>query len=201
MTMQEKPTWTTRHSLIQRLCDPSDHDAWERFDQHYRPFLFSLLNKMQVNSADQDDLCQEILIRLHKSVGTYVRDRARFRTWLSTIIRNTACSYFSKTQRRTEKYDQLKHTPEFLTGTGTSDFEQIVESEWKNYLTEEAFRRLRAAFSDTIVDCFRMTLEQVPVDEIAAKIGIKKETVYTIRTRMRSRVLHQMQNLIRELEF
>ena len=81
--------WLTRHTLLQRAIDQNDETAWKEFVSYYQDFIVMVLSKMAVLPDYKDDLTQEILIKLWKNLESYNRERAQFRTWLSTIIRNT----------------------------------------------------------------------------------------------------------------
>ena len=55
-----------------------------------------ILVKMMVIEADRDDLKQDILLLIWKDLRKMKpgKNGARFRTWLSTVIRNRINSYF-----------------------------------------------------------------------------------------------------------
>ena len=82
----------THHSLLQRAVDLDDGKAWDQFVGQYRRFILCVLNQLGVPHNDLEDLSQQILIALTRDLSRYDRDRARFRTWLSTIVRNKANS-------------------------------------------------------------------------------------------------------------
>ena len=77
--------WKTRQSLLSRVKDPNDEDAWEDFVRYYEKFIFHLLHQMKINTDDFDDMVQEILLKLWKSLRTYDREKAKFRTWLASV--------------------------------------------------------------------------------------------------------------------
>ena len=89
-------TFQTRHSLIQRATDLKDEEAWKEIVNQYRHFILCVLNQLGVSRDDLEDLSQQILIALTQSLPRYDRNRAKFRVWLSSIVRNKANSYFRK---------------------------------------------------------------------------------------------------------
>ena len=56
---------------------------WDELDRKLRPFVAARVGQ----SADVDDVMQEILLRIHAQVDT-VRDEARLSGWLFTVARN-----------------------------------------------------------------------------------------------------------------
>ena len=87
--MEER--WNTQQTLIQRAQNPDDASAWDDFVKYYETFIKMVLNKSNVPFSDVDDLVQDILLKVWKGLPGYEyrREKARFRTWFGTIIRNT----------------------------------------------------------------------------------------------------------------
>jgi RNA polymerase sigma-70 factor (ECF subfamily) len=56
--MDEPPG--TRHSLILRLRDPADADAWHEFVTLYEPLVYRLARRKGLQDADARDVCQEV---------------------------------------------------------------------------------------------------------------------------------------------
>jgi len=194
-------TWNTRYSLIDRIKESNDHQAWDDFVHHYRPFIYFMLNQMEINYSERDDLVQEILLKLHGNMVQYAKQQARFRSWLGTVIRNTAIKYLAKMKTRDKHSTEIRNSLKALESYSSSDFEMTIQQEWEQYLVEQAMERLRSVFDENVMGCFEMTLDNVPVEEIAERLQVKVKTVYMIRTRMKTRMMLEMQQLMKELEF
>ncbi|MEM0925046.1 MAG: sigma factor, partial [Planctomycetota bacterium] len=84
------PNPETRPSILLRLRDPSDGDAWREFQAVYRGVIRSLAYRWGYQDADAADLEQEVLIRISRSIQRFEHDprKARFRTWLGQVIRS-----------------------------------------------------------------------------------------------------------------
>ncbi|MHC5544480.1 sigma-70 family RNA polymerase sigma factor, partial [Singulisphaera rosea] len=78
--MNESPA--TRHSLIVKLRDPADTDAWREFVALYEPLVYRLVRRNGVQDADAQDLCQEVFQALARSIDRWDPDRGGFRSWL-----------------------------------------------------------------------------------------------------------------------
>ena len=117
--------YITRQTLLVRARDPENGDAWEEFIKFYKPFICQILHKMNININDFDDLVQEVLLKLWKGLGKYDNDKAKFRTWLSYVTRNTVISFFRSKQCRPDlvkmESDDLEETAEHLLKLAADD--------------------------------------------------------------------------------
>jgi RNA polymerase sigma factor (sigma-70 family) len=191
--------WQTRQTLLQRAKDPDDHQAWDEFVRYYKDFIVMIMRKMNLSSAEQDDLTQEILVKLWKKLSTYSSEKAAFRTWLSAVIRNTILKFYEADGRRRIRED--KGFLEFLSTSSEPDIEKAIEEDWKSYLTHVALENMKKIFSGKAVEAFEMTLEEVSVDDICQKLDLKKESLYVLRNRVKSRFIEEVRHLSQELQF
>src|SRR5271155_3369519 len=86
----------TRPSLLIRLRDHQDHQAWAQFVEVYAPFIYGYLRKRGLQDADAADLTQTCLRQVATHVGRLEHDprRGTFRGWLFTIVRNRLRNFF-----------------------------------------------------------------------------------------------------------
>src|SRR5262245_2510032 len=80
----------TRPSLLVRLRDPRDQEAWRTFLDLYAPLLYGFGRKNGLQDADAADLTQAVLQAVSSSIGRLEYDPARgtFRGWLFGVARN-----------------------------------------------------------------------------------------------------------------
>ncbi|MCH2204333.1 MAG: sigma-70 family RNA polymerase sigma factor [Lentisphaerales bacterium] len=194
--------WNTRLSLLQRAKNPDDHQAWDDFASYYFDFVKVILYKMGVNQNDKDDLTQEVLLSLWKSLPKFELDksRARFRTWMSSIIHRRVVDHYRKVNRLSTKEEKLRDEQEVLPTMSEPEIENIIQSEWEAYIVKKAMQRVAPIFSGKAMEVFQMSMDNIDPDEICQKLDLKRNSVIKLKNRVKERLLVEIQNLKQELD-
>jgi RNA polymerase sigma-70 factor (ECF subfamily) len=90
------PMSVTNQTLLERIRDTSDNQAWGEFFAVYEPLLTGYVRRygadrgMGFGDYDVREIVQDIFIKLYRSMPTFRLDhaRGRFRTWLWRITVN-----------------------------------------------------------------------------------------------------------------
>ena len=92
----------TRASLILRLQNADDVGAWDEFVELYGPVVYRVARNRGFQSADAENLVQQVLLSVAQSVGVWLlrQDRGSFRTWLLRIARNEAIDMLNRRATR-----------------------------------------------------------------------------------------------------
>src|SRR5438477_10862683 len=114
--MPEAPP--TRQSLLVRLRDLQDRQAWGQFVDVYAPLIYGYVRKRGLQDADAADLTQACLRQVAARVGSLEYDprRGTFRGWLFTIVRNKLRDFRAHSERRCQ-------------GSGDSRIQQVLETQ------------------------------------------------------------------------
>ncbi len=140
------------------------------------------------------------MVALTKDLANFDRDKGRFRSWLSAVIRNTAISYFrSKTRYQNRISDLQNEVPDGTFGQ-PAEIDAMIEREWKTYIATQAFERVEAVFEKNALSVFELSLEGFSATEIAEKTGLAVASVYTLKKRVKKRLCSEMMALTAELE-
>jgi len=96
------PTPTTRASLLNRLRDSQDHEAWVEFVEIYEPAVYRQLRKCGLQDADARELMQELFLAVNRQVPRWelAKERGSFRGWLRRVTRNLVINWMKHGQRR-----------------------------------------------------------------------------------------------------
>jgi RNA polymerase sigma factor (sigma-70 family) len=112
--MQFSPT--TRASLLLRLRDRQDHEAWVEFVSLYEPVAYRLLRRHGLQDADAREVMQELFMAVSRSIDRWdpAKERGSFRGWLSRVIRNLVINW-------------LKHKERRVIASGGSDLQAMLD--------------------------------------------------------------------------
>lgn len=204
--ISENSAWETRVTLLQRAKDPTDEEAWEEFVRYYEDFIRIVVRKTNLPENEASDVAQIVLVKIWKNLATFEIDknRARFRTWLTTIVRNTIFNYTDKDVRRTKRHQDLaaEHSLNAEDGSWPSapEFDELIRREWENYITNMAMENIRHLFSDRALTAFSLSLDGMEIGEVAKRLGIKENSAYKLRNRVKARLVAEIQRLRRDLE-
>ncbi len=85
----------------------------ELYRRHSRR-VFSLCRRMTENTAEAEDLMQEVFIKLFREAGTF-RGESAFTTWLHRLTVNVVLMYLRRHRRRFERLTEDAEIPEPAT--------------------------------------------------------------------------------------
>lgn len=194
------PTPTTRASLLIKLQNTGDVEAWEKFVTIYAPVLYRTARKMNLQPADADNVVQEVLLVVAKSVGLWLKrsDRGRFTNWLVRIARNKAVDLL--TRRATKPLKPNAHLDEQLLDRnlkGESEAELQLDREYRWELFNQAAREAKKKVSEQTWNAFWMTtVDGVSIEGAAQVLKVQPSVIYLSRCR----VMERIKLIIREWE-
>jgi len=184
----------TSLTLLDRLRQPDQPDAWNRFARLYAPLLLEWALARGLQNADAEDLVQTVLVKLIRQLPTYDKHAGQtFRGWLFTVCRNE-CHNF-RTRRATRP---LPGTDEALTTVPAPQLgDDPDETEYRRALFRRVLQVVRADFSPAVWTAFtRLALDGVAADSVAAELGVTANAVYLARNRVLTRVRGELAGLL-----
>jgi len=198
--------YKTRQTLLIRAQDPDDATAWDDFVEYYQRFIYHILHRMNMHENDFEDLNQLILIKLWQRLKSYSSDKGKFRSWLSQVTRNTVLNFLRDRQALKNapidgRIEEGQKILDEVLSTSSTDFEQMVEDEWRAYMCDQALKRLEELFTGNAVLAFKMKQEGKEVEEIARELGLTSGSTHVLISRVKSKFATVLKELIIEFEF
>jgi len=192
--------YVTRHTLLAK-ARANDETAWEEFVDIYRNFIYHILDTMCPENTEIDDMAQVILLNLWKSLPQYDPNKARFRTWLGTIIRNNVVSFLRKRRTRSNHESSLLGEYDDIEDAAVqSELERKIEEEWKLHISTVALNSIHKQFPGKAMSVFEQSLQGRSPDQISADLNIKRDSVKVLKSRVQTRYLREVKRLINKLE-
>ncbi|WP_404306759.1 RNA polymerase sigma factor [Neorhodopirellula lusitana] len=200
--MNQSQSLPTRASLLERVQSGPNHPDWDELLRYYEPFIRQFLGKIGVAPKDVDDICQQVLARLWKELSNYRREseHARFRTWLSRLIRNVAINDYRK-QKRADNLNEIASEQAESLLEKPSELELLIEHEWQQHVIGLALERLGQIFSGNALEVFLRSSEGESTEQISEALGISMQSVYVLKNRVKKRLTHEVKCVRQELEF
>ena len=180
---------STSPTLLERLRQSDDREAWYRFAGLYTPLLLSWARQRGLSETDAADLVQDVLLVVYRELPTFRYDPSRrFRGWLRTIAINKANEFY----RRRSGGDGLTcQLPQ--DALATPDDEAFWENEYRERLLAQALQVSREAFKEL---SWRAATELLmngrSAREVAEELGMTVAAVYQARCRVLRRLRREL---------
>jgi RNA polymerase sigma-70 factor (ECF subfamily) len=189
---------TTRPSLLVRIRDARDAEAWRQFVQTYGPVVYGYGRKRGLQDADAADLTQEVLRAVAGSVGRldYDERRGSFRGWLFTLAHHKL--YDLTARRRNGRGGEGTGVQTLLDELPARDEDRALwDQEYERRLFARAAAQVRGDFQEATWQAFWLTaVDGRAVKDVAGQLGLTVAAVYLAR----SRVMARLRERIGELE-
>ena len=159
---------TTSPSLLERLRQLSDQEAWARFVKLYTPRIYSCARRLGLSPDDAVDLVQDVFTVLVQKIQEFTYDRHKsFRGWLRTVTVNK----FRENRRRAMLPLASDASPSDLAAPDETD--AFVETEYRQYLVSRALELMQAEFhSTTWRACWECVVNGRSAADVAEELGI-----------------------------
>ncbi len=181
----------TSESLLAKLRDSADHDAWSEFVSIYRPLIYRVARTLGMQDADALNLTQDVLSKVAQQSANWdaTGRPQRFRSWLATVARHAAIDSFRL--RRPDQPTGSDSVAEVLQSLPVGDdrSQEIFRVELERQAFRWAARRIRSEFAETTWIAFwETTVVGRPCGEVAEQLGRRVGAVYTARSRVMERL-------------
>lgn len=180
----------TRISLILRVADEQDVQAWQQFVEIYQPLVFRIAQSKGLQEADANDLVQEVMTRVARSVSNWDPDSSKgtFRGWISTIARNLVIDFLRKQKRSPLTGDDTQLRCILETGALDSPESAIFDLEHEKQVFAWAASQVKKQVQVNTWKAFWQTaVERRDPKSIAQSLDMTVGAVYIARSRVMAR--------------
>jgi RNA polymerase sigma-70 factor (ECF subfamily) len=188
----------TRLTLLARIQDPADHQAWSQFVEIYTPLVYGLLRRRGLQDADAADVAQEVFRTVAKSVKDFRGGcgKGSFRSWLAAVSRSRLADFVDRRGRQVSGTGDTSMLALLEQQPSRDDEDQRFEDEYRKRALEWAAEKIRGEFQDSTWRAFWQTnVEGKPTEEVAASLGMSVGAVYIARSRVLARLKKQIELL------
>ena len=191
---------STRYSLLSRMQNWEDQESWKDFFETYWRLIYSVATKAGLTDAEAQDVVQETVISVAKSIHNFKRDPklGSFRGWLRHITQRRITDQLRK---RTPAERESNRTPLVdIQDTSGAGLEPIWDREWQSNIFQAAVQRLKTRVKEEHYQIFHLhVLKQLSVPAVADKLGISVRQVYLVKHRVTSMLKKEIRRLDEEL--
>lgn len=184
----------TPASLLERLKQPRESGAWERFVQLYTPLLYFWARRLGLQESDAADLVQDVFVLLVQKLPQFHYDRDKsFRGWLRTVLQNK----WNDRARKKEASAWSSHGETLQQATVQPEIDSLSETEYRQQLVQRALHLMQSEFApNTWRACWGHVVEGRSAAAVAAELGIAPGSVYVARSRVLSRLRQELHGLL-----
>lgn len=187
----------TRASLILRLRNVDDVAAWDEFIEVYGPVVYRVARGRGFQSADAENLVQEVLLAVALSVTRWLErdDRGPFRAWLLKIARFEAADMFNRRATRPLGHDGSEGTRLLNQLPAPDEISSQLNLEYQRAVFEWAGEKVRSSVEEATWQAFWLThVEGHSIAEAARRLATRPGNIYFGRSRVMARIKELVQH-------
>lgn len=181
----------TRLSLIHRLPNHADVDAWDEFVSLYGPIVHRVALSKGFQAADADNVVQDVLMAVAQSIDQWLQREPRksFRGWLLTIARNEAVNFLTRRATRPLGANGKDAEVAIINVIDPHELSSEFDVEYERSIFQWAAARVQPTVTEHNWQAFWLTtVEGRSVEDVAATLGMRPANIYIARSRIMSSI-------------
>lgn len=182
---------TTPVTLLKRIRESGDAEAWDRFVELATPALYAWAHRAGLRHDDAADLVQEVFLLLAVKLPQFQYDPSQsFRGWLRQVTLN-----------KWHERRRLRSPPlvgdEALEEIAEPADEAFWETDYREYLVARAMEIMQAEFEPkTWRACWEHVVSGRTAADVATELGMTPGAVYVAKCRVLARLRHELEGLM-----
>lgn len=181
----------TRNTLIARLPNALDGEAWEQFVDIYRPLVFRLARRKGFQDADAHEIAQEVMVAVAGAAERWEPDpqKGRFRDWLFRIAQNLMIKYLTRRKYRSFATGNSDVDAILINQSASEVDPSILALEHRRELFRWAAERVQNQVTERTWKAFwKKSVDGVGSRQVAEELGMTVGAVHIACSRVRKRI-------------
>ena len=201
----------TRPSLIGRLKEGDDVQAWHEFYRVYGNLVRNFALQAGLTAVEADDVVQDVAIGVARNLSEFRYDPkvCRFKTWL---LNQSSWRIKNQLKRRHRPGNAVAPVAagdddsenlelERLADPGVPDLDALFETQWRANLTAQAMDRVKLIFDLKQIQIFDLlVIKEWPGADVARALDVSLPVVYVTKHRVTAALKREVRRLERALE-
>jgi RNA polymerase sigma factor (sigma-70 family) len=185
----------TSATLLQRLLDQRDGAAWTRWAQLYAPLLRTWLGRQLPQSADVDDVAQQVFTVVVEKLPEFRHSgrQGAFRAWLRGICVNRVRMFWRARPPTVPDPEAALRQLE--------DPDSTLSRQWDREHDAFVFRRalelIEGEFKPATWQAFRrLAMDNAAAEEVAGELGLSVNAVFIAKSRVLRRLRQEFAGIL-----
>ncbi len=186
----------TRPTLIWRIRNAQDHEAWKEFVRIYTPLIFGHCLRKGLQPADAEDVTQDVFTKVSQAIGKfdYRPEKGRFRAWLGKVVASAIRRSQSRPRQLDGWADMDVDSPLDVQEARAED--SAWTEEFSHHIYQTALARVRPCFEEQSWQIFELLwCHDLPPVEVARRLGLSLESVFVAKHRVLKRLQQEVLHL------
>ena len=190
----------TSLTLLGKVRDLSDQQAWDEFVRCYTPRIFSWCKRFSLQDQDAADVTQQVLMKLVTAMQSFDYDQSRgnFRGWLKTVTSNAVRDLGRKRVSKDIVGEGAEPWLQSLTDDRCIEvLTDEIEAGFRDELLKEAESRAQLRLKPQTWEIYcLLTKQSLTATEVAKKLNVKVAETYVAK----SRAIKMLKDIVSQLE-
>ena len=187
---ENEAKYATRSTLLVRLKDLDNQQAWQEFYDMYWVLLFNFARRAGLSEQDAEEVVMDTVETVARKIEEfeYNRNTGRFKSWLLTIVRFKLGDRFRKQKRlaqRGEMVDLDSMEESQIADPQGVELEKLWDTEWQKRLIDMALERVKQLVGHRQYQIFYCyVIQEQKAEEVADFLNVSKAQVYVAKNRV-----------------
>ena len=185
---------TTRPSLLIRIKNPRDAEAWAEFHELYAPLLYRYARARGLSHEDAEDVratCYETIVR-QIARFEYDKQKGGFKAWLRTLVNRRVIDLLRK--HRDERADSVA-LAELPANEPAPD--ELWEQHWQEQHLAYCVEQVRASVTPQTFEAFELLVrDECSVPDVCNRLALTPKQVYRAKSRVLQLVRQRMTTML-----